>query len=162
MYAMNTEIRNSNIEKILKYCGANCLNANWMIYFLEDPDTATTYENTIAFLEQFVEPSEYRMKLDLARQLIEGKWYIKAKYDGKDTKFQLVPVDEFNELRKQAGLPPTKFRYVGPEGNPEVIERMKGEVKEPAFVQHAPQDATGDIPYFDDGFEPASDDSEEE
>lgn len=65
--------------------------------------SVSTYENTVAFLSQFADASEYRMKLDLARELIEGKWYITADYNGRTTKFQLVPIEEFNELRKNSG-----------------------------------------------------------
>ena len=64
------------MERLLIYAGAHCINANYLIYLLEDPDVCTTYENTVAFLSQFADASEYRMKLDLARALIEGKWYI--------------------------------------------------------------------------------------
>ena len=73
------------------------------------------YTNMLNFLRQFKDPSEFRMKLDLARELIEGKWYIAADYKGKKTKFQLVPIEEFNELRQRVGLPVSEFCYKGEE-----------------------------------------------
>ncbi len=111
MYAMNSPYHNTNIERLLNYAGNFCMNAEYLITILEDPDTCGTYENTIAFLDQFASPSEFKMKLDFARELIEGKWYIMGEYNGRETKFQLVPIDEFNELRKAAGLPISEFCY---------------------------------------------------
>lgn len=113
MYAMNSEYHNTHIERLLNYAGAHCINADYLIYILEDPDVCTTYENTVAFLEQFADPSEFRMKLNLARELIEGKWYITADYNGRKTKFQLVPIEEINELREKVGLPASEFSYDG-------------------------------------------------
>lgn len=71
MYAMNSEYHNTNVERLLTYAGAHCINANYLIYILEDPDICTTYENTVAFLSQFADASEYRMKLNLARELLQ-------------------------------------------------------------------------------------------
>ena len=113
MYAMNSEYHNTHIERLLNYAGAHCINADYLIYILEDPDVCTTYENTVAFLEQFADASEFRMKLNLARELIEGKWYITADYNGRKTKFQLVPIEEINELREKVGLPASEFSYTG-------------------------------------------------
>ena len=113
MYAMNSEYHNTHIERLLNYAGAHCINADYLIYILEDPDVCTTYENTVAFLEQFADASEFRMKLNLARELIEGKWYITADYNGRKTKFQLVPIEEINELREKVGLPASEFSYDG-------------------------------------------------
>ena len=117
MYAMNSEYHNTNVERLLTYAGAHCINAEYLIYILEDPDVCTTYENTVAFLSQFADASEFRMKLNLARELIEGKWYITADYNGRKTKFQLVPIDEINELREKVGLPVSEFSYKGDENN---------------------------------------------
>lgn len=113
MYAMNSEYHNTHIERLLTYAGAHCINADFLIYILEDPDTCTTYENTVDFLSQFADANEFRMKLNLARELIEGKWYITADYNGQKTKFQLVPIVEINELREKVGLPVSKFSYKG-------------------------------------------------
>lgn len=66
MYAMNSEYHNTHIERLLTYAGAHCINADFLIYIMEDPDTCSTYENTVAF--------------------------------------QLVSIDEINELRMAARL----------------------------------------------------------
>ena len=117
MYAMVSPYHGTNIERLLNYAGQYCINADYLIALLEDPDICTTYENTIDFLNQFASPSEFKMKYDFAQELIEGKWYITAEYNGRQTKFQLVPIDEFNELRQAAGLPISEFGYKGDKGD---------------------------------------------
>ena len=158
MYAMNTEYHNTHIERLLNYAGSHCINANYVIELLEDPDICTTYENTIDFLNQFANPSEFRMKLNLARELIEGKWYITADYNGKETKFQLVPIDEINELRKAVGLPISEFVYKGKKTKKfgrknEDAEEEEENLKKPDFVEDVSADSYGDIDIPDDDFE---------
>lgn len=51
-------------ERLLTYAGAHCINTDYLIYILEDPDTCMTYANTVAFLSQFADASEFRMKLN--------------------------------------------------------------------------------------------------
>lgn len=161
MYAMNSEYHNTNVERLLIYAGAHCINANYLIYLLEDPDVCTTYENTVAFLSQFADASEYRMKLDLARELIEGKWYITADYNGRMTKFQLVPIEEFNELRKIAGLPISEFSY----GDVKSKKLDRGQNDEmpckPAFVESISSDYGTNIDIPEDGFLPPENEEED-
>lgn len=156
MYAMNSEYHNTNVERLLTYAGAHCINANYLIYILEDPDICTTYENTVAFLSQFADASEYRMKLNLARELIEGKWYITADYNGHMTKFQLVPIEEFNELRKAAGLPVSKFSYKKEEDDdlfPDDKHDGEEVPQKPDFVESIGTGSYADVDIPDDGFE---------
>lgn len=161
MYAMNSEYHNTNVERLLIYAGTHCINANYLIYLLEDPDVCTTYENTVAFLSQFADASEYRMKLDLARELIEGKWYITADYNGRTTKFQLVPIEEFNELRKIAGLPISEFSY----GDVKSKKLDRGQNDEmpckPAFVESISSDSGTNIDIPEDGFSPPENEEED-
>lgn len=161
MYAMNSEYHNTNVERLLIYAGAHCINANYLIYLLEDPDVCTTYENTVAFLSQFADASEYRMKLDLARELIEGKWYITADYNGRTTKFQLVPIEEFNELRKIAGLPISEFSY----GDVKSKKLDRGQNDEmpckPDFVESICSDSGTNIDIPEDGFSPPENEEED-
>lgn len=156
MYAMNSEYHNTNVERLLTYAGAHCINANYLIYILEDPDICTTYENTVAFLSQFADASEYRMKLNLARELIEGKWYITADYNGHMTKFQLVPIEEFNELRKAVGLPVSKFSYKEEDDDdpfPDDEDEEEEVPEKPDFVESIGSGSYADVDIPDDGFE---------
>ena len=154
MYAMNSEYHNTNVERLLNYAGEHCINADLLIYILEDPDVCTTYENTVGFLSQFAQASEFKMKLELARELIEGKWYITAEYDGKKTKFQLVPIDEINELRKSVGLPASQYTYSARNKD----QKQEEPVSKPDFVERAPTSDGIDLP--EDGFSMPSLDDE--
>ena len=115
LFAINGNFRHGFMQYYLEHAAKYCINANFLVYFLQgtNPNVAETYDNMINFLNMFLCPSEFRMKLDLARELIEGKWYITADYNGKKTKFQLVPIEEFNELRERVGLPVSQFHYKG-------------------------------------------------
>lgn len=87
MYAMNAEYHNTNVERLLNYAGEHCINADLLIYILEDPDVCTTYENTVGFLSQFAQASEFKMKLELARELIEGNGTLLQNMMGKRQNF---------------------------------------------------------------------------
>lgn len=87
MYAMNSEYHNTNVERLLNYAGEHCINADLLIYILEDPDVCTTYENTVGFLSQFAQASEFKMKLELARELIEGNGTLLQNMMGKIQNF---------------------------------------------------------------------------
>ena len=113
LFAANGNFQYTKMEKYLKYAARYCINANFLIYLLQgsNPNVCDNYTNMVNFLDQFRDASEFRMKLDLARELIEGKWYITAEYNHRITKFQLVPIEEFNELREKVGLPVSQFHY---------------------------------------------------
>ena len=99
------------------------------------------------------------MKLNLARELIEGKWYITAEYNGRVQKFQLVPLDEFNELRKAAGLPVSQFSYKEEDDDPFPDDKEEEETPaKPDFVESISSGNYADVDIPDDGFEmPAMD-----
>lgn len=110
-FAMNGEFRDTFVEKLLMEASRHCINADLLIYILQDPNVCDTYDKMVNFLDQFVNPSEFKLKLQFARELIAGRWYISADYNGRKTKFQLVPIDELNELRRKVGLPASDFHY---------------------------------------------------
>lgn len=141
LYAMNGMYHNTHIERLLLYASQHCIYADLLIYLLEDPEVCATYENTVGFLDMFAQPSEYKMKYELAKELISGKWYISADYNGKKTKFQLVPIDEFNELREKAGLPKSKFCYKEEKALPQNEEKPTVECAEDPEVTEGMEDA---------------------
>ncbi len=159
LFAINGNFRHGFMQYYLEHAAKYCINANFLIYFLQgtNPNVAETYDNMINFLNMFLCPSEFRMKLDLARELIEGKWYITADYNGKKTKFQLVPIEEFNELRERVGLPISQFHYKGDDA----AENEKGsgldaEEEKAAVLDMMHQAAETDrYDYPDDDFEVA-------
>ena len=158
LFAVNGNFQHRNMEKYLRYAARYCINADFLIYLLQgdNPNVCDNYTNMVGFLQQFIDPSEFRMKLDLARELIEGKWYIVADYDGKPTKFQLVPIDEFNELRQKVGLPISEFKYMDntdPETESDCIGTDAGQGTELAAseITRTAEKDSYDLP--DDGFE---------
>ncbi|MCR5338854.1 MAG: hypothetical protein K6E75_09860 [Lachnospiraceae bacterium] len=117
LFALNGEYRYTDMEKYLVMAANYCINANFIIYILQNPNICETYDQMRGFMMQFASASEFRMKLDLARELIAGKWYITGEYNNKKTRFQLVPIEEFNELRQKAGLPISRFTYQDDNGS---------------------------------------------
>ena len=159
LFALNGNFKHGFMQQYLEHAGKYCINANFLIYLLQgtNPNVCETYDNMIAFLDQFLCPSEFRMKLDLARELIEGKWYIEAEYNGRKTKFQLVPIDEFNELRQRVGLPVSELRYKGDDKPADKTEKKKeGSGSDAAKVAKVVNMDKYDIP--DDGFRQPDDD----
>ncbi len=158
LFALYGNFRYREMELYLSFASQYCINANYLIYILQgmNPNVVDNYTNMLNFLRQFKDPSEFRMKLDLARELIEGKWYITADYKGKKTKFQLVPIEEFNELRQKVGLPVSEFRYKGEEKQEDKEDDKADKQEEPHMPESVPRAADCDrYDCPDDGFEAA-------
>ena len=51
------------------------------------------------------------MKYRLARELIEGEWYVEFKVDGKPTRFHLVSEKDLEEVKRELNLPDSAFTY---------------------------------------------------
>ena len=113
MYAFYSDYHGKDMEKLINFAGDNGIHANLLIQLLEDPGKACSFENVRDMLRQFAKASEFRIREDFANELIAGEWYITADYNGHITKFQLVPIEEFNELRTAVGLPASTFHYHG-------------------------------------------------
>lgn len=104
LYAFNSPYRNTDLERLLNYAGDECPDANWLIALLEDPEFCNNYENVKNLIRQCAKASEWKMKQRLAEELISGKWFISANYNGVMTKFQLVPIEEVNQMRTALGM----------------------------------------------------------
>ncbi len=100
LYAGFYEYRGTEMESLLNYAGAHCIEANYVIKLLENPMEFHNYENIRGFLRQACEASEARMKREAARELIAGDWYVVAEYNGKPCRFQMMPVNELLKFRK--------------------------------------------------------------
>lgn len=100
LYAGFYEYRGTEMESLLNYAGAHCIEANYVIKLLENPMEFHNYENIRGFLRQACEASEARMKREAARELIAGDWYVVAEYNGKLCRFQMMPVNELLKFRK--------------------------------------------------------------
>lgn len=69
------------------------IDARLVISLLEQPNDFYNREIIESYVSKLHKGNEYNYKQSLAEELIEGKWQIKAKVNGIDTKFQLVPVE---------------------------------------------------------------------
>lgn len=109
MYARFGKYHGTELERLINFVADYGINAKWFIQVIEDPDTMDNYENIRDYLRMFSKPSEYRKKMDFARELIDGEWKIQLDYNGKPTIFTLVPVREINDIRERLHLPPSEF-----------------------------------------------------
>lgn len=128
LYAFYSDFHGKDMERLINFAGDYSINANLLIQLLESPGRACSIQNVENMLRQFVKASQVRLKLDFAKELIDGEWYIAADYNGQKTKFQLVPLEEFNELRKAMDLPESLFGY---EKNPTKTSNSKAETVKP-------------------------------
>lgn len=106
----------SNEEKYLKYFlltpgmdreylktlqGASKMNinANLVIALSEQPYEMFNKEIIELYVSEIHKGTEYDLKQELAEELIRGDWSIRAKVDGEDKTFQLVPVEELEAVK---------------------------------------------------------------
>lgn len=128
----------SNEEKYLKYFlltpgldreylktlqGAAQINvdANLVIALLEQPNDSYNREIIELYVSEIHKGTEYDLKQELAEELIRGEWCINAKVEGKETVFQLVPIDELNAVRE---ILCKISDYIDSEANGEVCAKL--------------------------------------
>lgn len=86
------------MEELLRLAGRYGLHADSVIQILEQPKEYRNYKTVRAFLQQIMMSSEAEIKLEAARELLCGDWYITAEYCGKTCRFKLMPVEELEEF----------------------------------------------------------------
>lgn len=109
LYARFCDYHGTEMEQLINFAADYGINARWFIQVLESADDCDNYENIRDYLRIFAKPSEFKKKMDFARELVDGVWNIKMEYDGKPTLFALVPADEIKEIRERLLLPESKF-----------------------------------------------------
>lgn len=77
------------------------LNANVVIELLEQPRESFNKEMIEAYVSEVRKGTEYNVKKELANELIRGDWYIMSDINGHPQKYQLVPVDYLDSIRRQ-------------------------------------------------------------
>ena len=95
------------MEELLRLAGKYDINADYVIRLLEKPAGYKNYQALRGFLLQAMSASEVKIKMEAARELLCGDWYVVADYCGKPCHFKLLPVEElqiFADLLK-AGRP---------------------------------------------------------
>lgn len=86
------------MEELLTYAGDYCINANYVIRLLEQPEEQN-YRTIRAFLKQALSASEAHIKCQTVQELLCGDWQPVAEYCGKPCHFKLVPVEELQDFK---------------------------------------------------------------
>lgn len=100
MYALFYHPHDENMEYLLRFAGDYGVEAEHVIWMLENKNLDWTYHTAKNFLMLVGKTSEIRMKRQAAVELIAGDWYVTAKYNGKECHFQMVPMEELEKFRK--------------------------------------------------------------
>lgn len=87
------------MEELLSYAGNYCIDANYVIRLLEQPEAEHNYRTVRAFLKQALSASEAHIKCQTVQELLCGDWQAIAQYRGKMCHFRLVPVEELLAFR---------------------------------------------------------------
>ena len=77
------------------------LNANVVIELLEQPRESFNKEMIEAYVSEVRKGTEYNLKKELANELIRGEWYIMSDINGYPQKYQLVPFEYLEDIKKQ-------------------------------------------------------------
>ena len=154
LYAFYSDYHGKDMEKLLNFAGDKNINANLLIDLVESAKENGSIANVENMLRQFAKPSLVRAKLDFAKELIAGEWYITAEYNGKPTKFTLVPIDEINLLRKAIDLPELQIeqkQIVEEKTKHEPEQEVVSEVKREELDRYSIKEENEEnIPGFDD------------
>ena len=77
------------------------LDANVIIELLEQPKESFNKEIIEIYISQAHKGTEYNLKKELAEELIRGEWYVQAEINGRKQKFQMVPLEQLQELKNR-------------------------------------------------------------
>lgn len=101
-YAMVADFDSSpNLYYLLKRAIEMDLDANYVISVLENRNIMANDFKAQQILELARAEGPYLQKVELAKELLLGEWTFVANYNGKELVFQLVPIDEFIDIRHQ-------------------------------------------------------------
>lgn len=111
LYAAFSEYRHSDFEKLLNFAGDNNVDANLLIQWVESLGDEQDFLQIKNALRQFAKPTEYKMKYDLARELLLGHWQVQFYHNGVPTKFRLVSETDIEKVKTELGLSDSAFTY---------------------------------------------------
>ena len=73
------------------------INAKLIISLLEQPGNRYNKEIIESYVSRIHKGTEFNLKQELAEELVQGKWYITAKVNGTEEKFQVIPESVLQE-----------------------------------------------------------------
>lgn len=97
-YFLMTPGLNREFLKTLQGASELNINAKLLISLLEQPCNKFNKQVIESYVSNLHKGVEYNLKQELAEELIRGEWYIKAKINGVEDKFQLVPISVLENL----------------------------------------------------------------
>lgn len=77
------------------------LDANVIIELLEQPSESFNKEIIEVYVSRAHKGTEFNLKKELAEELVRGEWYVTANINGKQQRFQLVPMELLQALRER-------------------------------------------------------------
>lgn len=125
MYAAFSEYRHSDFEKLLNFAGDNGIDANLLIQWVESLGDELDYLQIKNALRQFAKPTEYKLKYDLAKELLLGVWQVEFYKNGVPTRFRLIAEPDIEMIREKLGLSESAFTYIDYETYEEVKENSE-------------------------------------
>ena len=125
MYAAFSEYRHSDFEKLLNFAGDNGIDANLLIQWVESLGDELDYLQIKNALRQFAKPTEYKLKYDLAKELLLGVWQVEFYKNGVSTRFRLIAEPDIEMIREKLGLSESAFTYIDYETYEEVKENSE-------------------------------------
>jgi hypothetical protein len=98
-YFLLTPGLDSEYVKTLQGASDMNLNANLIIALLEQPNDMYNRDIVELYVSEVHKGTEYDIKQELANELVRGEWSIKAVINGEAKRMQLVPIEEFEDLK---------------------------------------------------------------
>ncbi len=102
LYTMHCRRLTKEKKEVLETAVKSGIDANFVIRLLEDYRISRkTKDVFLMALKLSQDESEYLVRKQFAKELLEGYWYITANYCGRNTNFKLMPVAEFEYLQEK-------------------------------------------------------------
>lgn len=150
LYAAFSDYRHTDFEKLLNFAGDCNIDADMTIKWAESLNDKVDYMQIKNALRQLAKPTEFKMKYELARELLLGVWEVEFNVNKVPTKFKLVSEKDLNIIREALELPSNAFTYTGndekenDEGEKEEMIKKKGitieeepvVIEKPEFVEN--------------------------
>lgn len=100
-YALITPTMPKYIVSLLQKAIENGVDANILITLMEVPEESFRFEIVENYISIAHKNNAANLKLELAKDLIAGKWYIEAKnQNGQKERYQLFPMSEIKEFHE--------------------------------------------------------------
>ena len=112
LYAAFSDYRHTDFERLLNFAGDNNIDADLLIQWVECLGDEQDFKQIKNALRQFAKPTEYKLKYDLAWELLLGIWQVVFYKNGVPTRFCLIAETDIEMIRQKLGLSESAFTYI--------------------------------------------------